>query len=1021
MLVASGERREARITLLDDFPQTGRSARVRFDLAAPAGHPLCPRSDTPEGPRLLIVATASGADIVSPASRTYSVGGGTTDGAVFHFTPDTSGERPLRFTVYDRTFGTALQEVEASVPVGFGRQRIATALRLSLRRLGDLELTVNELRRLTQSQLTARLRESPRGLAADEVACYDRALAQLCDPVTGFVRHEIDRRLANVADVPVPVRRLVDFHGGHQALSQRELRGIATEIVRRAVGGAPTSLPPEEQEAVADALALSLAALGELETSDVEAVRVGSAAFARQLKSLSPGAGQELSQQGAAVYDALLEISALHILHFFNRRSTFEARLVAEQSQQFTELSHRLDQLLARTPGRTPADAAFEEVFTRDTTAQYHHLTIHGVDLPRSPDSWPLPGAYTELRCEPDTAEALRSPAPVFVREALAGLTRVLVRGDAGSGKTTLTQWLAVSTLNDELPASLAHLRSRIPFVVPVRRLPPDDLPLPSDLLRAIGHPSAGAQPAGWAERVLGQGRGLLLIDGVDEVPEAERARLRRSLRDLTRLFPDNVWLLTTRPTAVPDRWLQGEGFSELRLTSMSGDDVAGFVRRWHHAARADNPADADSLDRYEESLLRTIERSRDLHQLAASPLLCGLLCAIHRERRGYLPSRRTELYEAAVSMLLDRRDRERTDVRAETIDLPLQPKLRLLQGLAYWMVVNDRLSMNRHEAVDVLGRHLPAIPAAGAQGDAERIYQHLLNRTGLLCEPTPETVEFVHEVFRHHLAASELVRRHDFDLLLAHGQDAEWADVFLMAVSQARPDKQAQLLEGLIGPQPIRRAGGHRRRHVLAAACLDQVSAIDPGLRHQVLQATRHTVHPTNPSSARGLGWAGPLALDLLPDPANVPDDEAYLLAVTATSVSDNRAIGYLKLLRTRSHLETRTRLAEAWHKFDTTRYAKEIIAHLDETDLYFPVRTLDELRALDMLGGRSRIRIDGVFFPDQLVSHLPAERLTHLWITRDPGPDLEWLSAFPQLLTVRVPAHLHQVYGAPAGIEIV
>ena len=39
---------------------------------------------------------------------------------------------------------------------------------------------------------------------------------------------------------------------------------------------------------------------------------------------------------------------------------------------------------------------------------------------------------------------------------------------------------------------------------------------------------------------------------------------------------------------------------------------------------------------------------------------MCGLICALHRDRRGFLPVGRKELYEAALTMLLARRDRER-------------------------------------------------------------------------------------------------------------------------------------------------------------------------------------------------------------------------------------------------------------------------------------------------------------------------------------------------------------------------
>ncbi|MEK8172002.1 hypothetical protein NKH77_29740 [Streptomyces sp. M19] len=53
-------------------------------------------------------------------------------------------------------------------------------------------------------------------------------------------------------------------------------------------------------------------------------------------------------------------------------------------------------------------------------------------------------------------------------------------------------------------------------------------------------------------------------------------------------------------------------------------------------------------------------------------------------------------------------------------------------------MLLNGRSEMDRTVALDTLAQHLPAIPHAAQQGGPEDIYRHLLDRTGLLREPTP-------------------------------------------------------------------------------------------------------------------------------------------------------------------------------------------------------------------------------------------------------------------------------------------
>ncbi|MFE1173464.1 NACHT domain-containing protein [Streptomyces sp. NPDC058773] len=866
-----------------------------------------------------------------------------------------------------------------------------------------------------------------------------------------------DGPVAGPVDRPVRISRLLSFTGEKPTLSEHELHGLAASLVEQASADRTDA----EHQAVATALARTLSALAEIEMDDLDAARLLPAEFARRLCATVPGVTRPLTPDGARLHGLLLDVAALHLLFHFTRRSPFVARTLVEQTRTLTELIHgpgaaavvpprriRIDGAPAAkgaaeatdafqdtaAPSAAPdpavLDAAFETRYAHDTAALHNHLTIFGIDLTHSPDSWPLDAAYLGLQVEPGSQDGEVTPdgaagqddPPLPAEQALSGRGKVLVRGVAGSGKTTLLQWLAVAAARDELPGALAGLRGRVPFLLPVRRFAREGLPSPDTFLSAVGHRDAGAAPDGWTERVLAAGRALLLIDGIDEAPESEREQVRRKLGEWTARYPDNVWIVTSRPSAVPGNWLAGDGFSELSLAPMSREDVAAFIQRWHRAAAQRCPADLDRLGHYERTLLNAVRITRDLGRLATNPLMCGLLCALHRDRRGYLPHGRKELYDAALSMLLERRDRERAMVPTDGVELTRQPKVQLLQKLAHWMLVNGRSEMDQATAVDTLGRHLPAIPDAARQGGPEEVFRHLLNRTGLLREPTPGTVDFVHRTFQDYLAARAAVQRHDFGLLLEHAHHDDWEDVIRMAVALARPDECAALLDGLLAPHPGVKASEARHRKLLAAACLEHATELDPAVRARVQRFTRDMVRPNTPAAARALGWIGPIVLEMLPDPAEASDHEAYLLAITATSIADDMAIDYLTGLRDRAHHEVRAQLAGAWRRHDTARYAREIIAHLEPAELYFPVSDLEELHTLRRLGGRPHLRIAGPFTPDQLVEGIaPAEGLTRLWLAYDLGVSMEWLSAFPNLDTLRIGRRIPPVGGVPEGIRVV
>ncbi|MFE1771799.1 NACHT domain-containing protein [Streptomyces sp. NPDC059008] len=810
---------------------------------------------------------------------------------------------------------------------------------------------------------------------------------------------------AGLTAAPVRLSALVSFKGEKRTLSDKDLHRLAAELVDRAVRAAGPGERPvgeDEQQAVADALATTLRGLGDLDMDDVQAVRLGSTALAERLEAAAPHAVRGLSRDAELLHATLLGTACLHIVHFFSRRSTFVARTLVQQSRSLDDLITVIDEFLARYPSQSASDTAFERSYLAYVARKHSRLTIYGIDLADSPDRWPLDAAYMSLEATAsgarevnplggpwaeDDLRPIGPSAPVPADQALAGRDRVLLRGVAGSGKSTLVQWLAVSCTKAPAQAPLPHLYGRIPFVLPLRTLTRDGAPLPTPdrFLAAVGCPVSGSQPGGWADRVLSSGRALLLVDGLDEIPDREREQARRWLRDLLDAFPDNRWLVTTRPSAVRDDWLASDGFGELTLSPMRGTEVAAFIGRWHDAARCD-AEDSERLDAYQQSLLAAVHTKQDLARLATNPLMCGLICALHRDRRGYLPTGRKELYDAALAMLLSRRDRERDMAAPTGIELSDEPQIQLLQRLAYWLIRNGRTELDRERAERIIGDALPAVPAAAEQGSAPDVLRHLLLRSGLLREPAPGSVEFVHRTFQDYLGAKAAVEDGDFGLLVAHAEDSQWEDVLRMAVAHARPRERADFLRGLLARGDGAGSDAARLRvHLLAMACLEHATELDPRVRQEVNGRARAILPPRNREESELLAGVGPLVLELLPGPDGLEDDEAQEVVATASLIGSHAALEILKRFRGHPALGVRLQLGTRWEAFDTDRYAQEIIRQLSP-DTPVTVVTDGELHALKALGGRPRMTVNGPFTDRELLDGLHIEQITHLTLMNNP-----------------------------------
>jgi transcriptional regulator with XRE-family HTH domain len=676
---------------------------------------------------------------------------------------------------------------------------------------------------------------------------------------------------------------------------------------------------------------------------------------------------------------------------------------------------------VSRAP-RAAGPLSFEQRYRAYVEQRHSRLTVVGLDLSR-PDRahWPLDAAYLSLelaeRAEgwPGGGDEADRPRSVVKRaeHALSGYRRVLLRGLAGGGKSTLLQWLAVAAAREELPEELADWRGRIPFVLPLRTLVRrGPLPAPQEFLAAVGTPLAASQPEGWADAVLARGEGLVLVDGIDEVPQEQRGATRDWLEGLLAAYQDAVFVVTTRPSAVPEGWLGASRFTELTVRPMSAADIGVFVGRWHAAARrdAESADERGHLDELESALRMTVRAQRDLAQLSSTPLMCALVCALHRDRRGHLPHSRMELYQAALSMLLVRRDRERSIDIPEGIQLTEHQSIQLLQRLAYWLIRNRQTEMDYATALALVGDALPAMQAVAEQGSPEQVLAHLIGRSGLLRQPTADTVDFVHRTFQDYLGAKAAIEAHDFPLLINNAHDDQWEDVIRMAVAHARPAESTDLLRRLVtrgDTEPEHRP----RVHLLAQASLHYATEIEPDTRHLVEQHARALMPPRSQEEADTLASLGPGILDLLPQPQGLEDDEIDAVVRTAAAIGSDQAYAFLqRFVQSLPHDTLPPGLITAWEHFDADQYAQDILLAY-RGRMPVDVQNHDQRNALRLLAPVTDITFQKQeFSAGEIIEHLsPETRTLRIYAGAQIG-NLKFLHAFPALRTLTL-GHLKQL----------
>lgn len=637
-----------------------------------------------------------------------------------------------------------------------------------------------------------------------------------------------------------------------------------------------------------------------------------------------------------------------------------------------------------------PKDELFEARYAKDLAVQYRKTEIFGIEeLGRTESRWDLDTAYLSLEAETAAALDDRKEARYSAQRIdslLSNRPRALLRGQAGAGKTTLVWWLAAHAANGTLDSNLWKLNGLVPFVIPMREVYARGgrFPAVSELLSA-GRIISDDAPDGWAGRVLEAGRGLLLVDGMDEVPPEEREKARRWLSDLLARYPDTRCLATVRPDAVEKDWLRAEDFAELTLLPMSDEDVQSFVSAWHEAARLESEYVYDTrrcgdekelLSSLEQDLAHQLEQNTALRDLARTPLLCAVICALHRRRRGLLPTTRWSLYRAALAMLLGGRDAARGVSRPDDISLDSDEQHALLQRLAIWLVRTEQQQMTRAQATQQLDLATRDMPQIRAQATPDRALRYLIERSGLLQERTDDAIQFIHRTFQDFLAAKEFHESGYVLELLNHAGEETWRDVIVLGVGHATRTDAQQLIERLVQYGDVVE---HRRDkwylHLLAAQCASSLLALDAALLEVVRGRVRALMPLRDHSEAADITSLGGWGVELLPGPE---ENDGIADQLTIDALTRNRTVEArqkLKQFALRSRGGVKHRIVLGWLYQPAEPYAREVLADSGFDHLY--VQNSAQLAQLPHLDSAPRITVVGSYSAEELDAHLPTRNV--------------------------------------------
>ena len=280
-------------------------------------------------------------------------------------------------------------------------------------------------------------------------------------------------------------------------------------------------------------------------------------------------------------------------------------------------------------------------------------------------------------------------------RKGEKGARMVLVEGNPGIGKTTFCLKIASDWAKNFFPVEFHFPMFHLLFLLKCCDIHKDT----KDIVQAIDEQLLNDDNNNKEDFLdyirdgKNQDKILLILDGLDELPEESEIVLDRLFR--RKVFSRCFILATSREEKGIDVRRRYDFDTLLQIKGFTSKDATDYIRKHFKSVDPQNLSKG-------ERLIEAVQTNTHLSVLRSNPLNLLLLCVVFEDFEGELPSNRTKLYQIIFRCLLRRYcSRNGLNVHRnadKSLENQFKESLLVLGELAWNCLREDRRSFSEEE-----------------------------------------------------------------------------------------------------------------------------------------------------------------------------------------------------------------------------------------------------------------------------------------------------------------------------------